>query len=959
MTYGMKHRMKSRFTPHLLAALLSTAFLAPGAAVAAGTASGGPGATSVWAPAQKSFLGTSASSTSRVYFTGYRGIVTEVFYPTVDKAQTVDFQFLVGDTAKTFVDEEKLQPYTATQPDKRSMTWQTASSNAGHHWQISKTVFTDPSRNALIQRTTFNALNGKNVSNFNLYLLHNPSMNNSGGGDTSKTLASGGRTLMVASDSNRVSAIGVSQAWKNVGGTTMVSNGFVGVNDGWTDLLGGASDKTMNSSFDLAAGGNVAQMGWIDFGGSTATTISFDVVLGFGTTETEAMATTNATLSDNLATLRTTYDAQWHTYNSGLSTQGGTADDQYYLAAMSLKTIQDKSNGAMIAGLGSPWGESVSSDNGYHLVWSRDLFKFANALITAGDLSAGAAAVNYLFNVQQKADGSFPQNSWVDGTPFWTGIQMDQQAMPISLAYRMGSTIYNPLWPKIKKAADFIVGNGPWTAQERWEETSGYSPSTIAAEIAGLVAASKIASANGDTVSAAKYMATADYWQQNVAAWTFTNNGSLGNGKYYFRINPAGKSNSGTGPQVYNPSSGPDVATNVNIGNGGGSHDQRRVIDGGFLELVRMGVKRANDSTILETIPEYDSTIKQTIAGKGDAWFRYNFDGYGEQNDGSAYNGTGRGRLWPIFTAERGMYEIAKSGVGSSGGGFLTTLKAFSTPEGFLPEQIWNNTATLIDGWQVTTPAGYAPGTATKSIAPLSWAMGEYINLLASINAGKVVDIDPSVCGRYNNCAIAPLAGQVGVAVNATATTTTGQTVYVTGNTAALGNMNADLGIPGDASTYPVWKNSVNLPASTAISYRYYCKNSDGSVTWESVASRSMTTPASGALVLNDTVSCGGGGGGVNALFNATATTAWGQNVFVTGNIAALGNWNTGSAVALNAATYPVWKATVAMPASSVVQYKYIRKNADGSVTWENLSGNRFMNTPASGTVTLTDSVNW
>lgn len=858
--------MNRRIALTVIATSLMAAFLNAAPAFAGGIAPGGPGLGSSWAPAKKSLLGTSASNTSRVYFTGYQSIITEIFYPTLDNPNNVDLQFLVGDTAKTFVDEEKVQAsYTATQPDKRSMSWNTSTANSGHNWQINKTIFVDPTRNSLIQRTTFTALNGKKVSDFNLYLLHNPSMNDAGSGDTAKTLASGGRTLLVASKSTRASAIGVSLPWQNVGGTSMASVGFVGVNDGWSDLLAGAADKTMNNSYDTASNGNVAQMGWVNFGGSTAASISFDVVVGFGATETEAMNTANATLADSIPALQTTYDNEWHVYNNALSTQGGTADDQYYLAAMSLKSIQDKSNGAMIAGMGSPWGETADdtqNTGGYHLVWARDLFKFANSLITAGDVTSASSAVGFLFNVQQQASGRFPQNSQINGTPYWNGTQMDQQAMPILLAYRLGPTVYNPIWPKIKLAADYIVSNGPWTQQERWEETSGYSPSTIAAEIAGLVAAAKIAIANNDTTSAATYMRTADYWQQNVAGWTYTNTGPLGNGKYYIRINPAGKSGTGAGPQVYNPTSGPDSASIYTIGNGGGSHDQRKIIDGGFLELVRLGVKGPNDSTILSTIPVYDGAVKQTVIGKGDAWFRYNFDGYGEQNDGVNYNGSsGRGRLWPIFTAERGMYEIAKSGLGSSGSSFLSAVKAFSTPEGFVPEQVWNNTLSVtpgIDGgWQTTTPAPYVAGTPTKSIAPLSWAMGEYINLLASINAQNVIDIPRPVCSRYNNCIVAPSAGQVQVAVNVTANTSPGQWMYVTGSVPELGSWNTDLGTPVDPASYPAWANKVNLPASSGISYKYYRKNSDGSVTWENLANngnRTLNTPSSGTVTLSDTV---------------------------------------------------------------------------------------------------------
>ena len=866
--------------------LIATLFsLALPRALAAGSAPGVPGAASVWGPSQKSFLGTSAGGRSRVYFTGHRGIVSEVFYPVLDTVETVDLQFLVGDAAKTFVDEEKLQSYAVTRPNKRSMRWQVVTTNAGHAWRLTKNVFTDPDRHALVVRVLFEALGGRRVSDFNLYALHNPAMDNSGSGDLSRTLSST-RTMLVASQSTRASALAVSRPWGLSGGTAMVSNGFVGVSDGWTDLLGGGADKVMNWTYDSASSGNVAQLGWIDTSGVTASSLSFDLVLAFGATEGEAMDTANAVLGSDLAATQTLYDSQWQSYAAGLDSQGGTADDQYYLAAMSLKSVQDKSNGAMIAGMGTPWGDSQSDSNagGYHLVWGRDLFKFANALLTAGDVSTAADVVGYLFDVlQETADcgtseyhasgcpqgytrvGRFPQNAWVSGYQYWQGTQLDEQAMPILLAWRVwqkGDAATRSrmagLWFKIKKSADYVVDTGPWTQQERWEENEGYSPSTIAAEIAGLVAAAEFAKMGGDVDSAGRYLAAADVWQQKVAGWTFTQTGTLGNGKYFIRLNASAKAG-GSGPQRWSPVKGPDEA-NVTylVKNGGGQRDQRAVVDGGFLELVRMGVKRADDGAILESLPEYDATLKQTIAGKGDAWFRYNYDGYGERNDGGDFDGvSGRGRLWPIFTAERGMYEIARTRSGASGRPYLDAVKAFSTAEGFIPEQVWNNSAS-ITGWQTTTPAPYVPGTPTKSMAPLDWAMGEYISLVASIRAGALIDVPSIVCGRYFTCTVPPASGQVALTVNVTASTVTGQQVYVTGSVAALGGWRTDLGLPADPGSYPVWKTAVNLPASTAVQYKYYRKNGDGTVTWESLpggGNRSLTTPASGSATLNDTVS--------------------------------------------------------------------------------------------------------
>ena len=876
----------------------------PAAAQTTGAAPSCCGLAPVHDSPQKSMLGTAVNATaSSVYFTGYEGNVSEVYYPTVDTLATSNMEFLVGDTAKTFVDEEKLMTWTVTQPDTRSMRWQAVTSNAAHNWKITKTIFADPSQNTLVQQTTFAALNGKTVGNFNLYVLLKPYLNNVAANNSAATVVSGSRTYLVANSNANAgsnagtiwSALGSSLAWTVQGSVTMVSSGYYGVNDGWQDLLGGSADKTMSWAYGSATGGNVAQMGWLNTLNNNATSVTFTVVLGYGTSQAGAIAAASGTLGETVTTQQTLYDNAWHTYAAALSTQGGSADNQYYLSAMTLKTMQDKSNGAMIAGIGTPWGiaEGDSDAGGYHLIWARDMFKFANALITAGDASSATKAVNWLFNVDQETTncgtgpynasgcpgglytqaGRFPQNAWVNGTEYWQGTQMDEQAMPIILAYRLGPTVYNPLFAKIKATASYLVATGPWTYQERWEENSGYSPSTIAAEIAGLVDAAQIALANGDTADAATWMNAADYWQQNVQAWTYTTQGCpntasfCGSTSMYERINTSAASG-GTLPGGWHPAAYPNTTTTINIASGGGTHRAIDIIDGGFLELVRLGVKRPTDPTITASLATYDAIIKQTVGGNPD-WFRYNFDAYGETNTGGVFDASsGRGRLWPIFTAERGNYQIAASGSGSAGAAYLTSLKAFSTPSGFISEQVWNTSTTLPGdadngaGWTVTTPAGNTPGTLTGSMAPLNWATGEYINLLASIAAGKVVDIPPEVCSRYDNCVVAPASGQDQVNVNVTASTTPGQYMYVTGNTGALGNWNTSLGLPVDPTTYPVWKNSIDLAASTAFQYKYYRKNADGSVTWECYPgggncgnNRALTTPASGAVNLNDTVS--------------------------------------------------------------------------------------------------------
>ena len=649
-------------------------------------------------------VGTAVNSTSSsVYFTGYEGNVSEIYYPTVDTLATSNLEFLVGDAARTFLDEEKSQSWTVTQPDRRSMRWLAVTSNAGHNWQIAKTIFADPSNNTLIQETTFEALNGKTVGDFNLYLLYKPYLKNVAANNSAMTVASGGNAYLVASsgDGSEFSALGASLGWTMQNNVAMASNGYYAVNDGWQDLfVNNPNPFSMRWAYSSASKGNVAQMGWLSTAGNSATAITFVVAVGFGATQADAIAAVSSTLGEDISVQQGIYDNAWHDYDAALSDQSGTADDQYYLSAMTLKTMQDKSNGAMIAGIGTPWGfASGDGKYGYHLVWSRDMYKFANALITAGDSASAASAVNWLFNHDiDPSAGHFPQNAFVNGTPFGTAVQMDEQAMPIVLAYRLGPAVYNPLWPQIQKIANFIYSAGPWTEEERWEETSGYSPSTIAAEIAGLVDAAQIALANNDPADAANWLNAADYWQQNIAGWTYTGQGcpnvnsNCNSTQMYMRINTSG-AQVGSPPGSWNPTANPNPDMIININNNGGAHRAIDIVDGGFLELVRMGVKRPNDPTIINSLAAYDSVIEETIgANANPAWFRYNFDGYGETNAGGPFQdgAAGRGRLWPIFDAERGNYEIAAKGNGAAGAPYLAALKAFSTPQGFISEQIFN-----------------------------------------------------------------------------------------------------------------------------------------------------------------------------------------------------------------------------------------------------------------------------
>lgn len=729
----------------LLTLLLSFAF--PRLAAASGTAPNGPGASSTWTPSNNTILGTAANTTSDVWFTGSNGIVGEVYYPTADTPNTTDLQFLVGDSGHSWVDEEKVDTTsTATLYAPHSLAWTVTNTAKNGKYKIIKTIYTDPTRNSLIQQVTFTALSGT-LSNYVLYSLYNPTLHNAGNDNSSSTQMYNGTTMLVSTDASNgyASALAASIPYQ----ANMTSSGFVGQNDGWTDLKGtmncGSStcpDYTMNDTYSTANNGNTAQTGLLDLsnGGmvniQTTTSLTFNLVLSFGQTNGSTSATSSAeqtlagTLGDNATTLLNTYVSQWNTFDNGLTTPPAVGSTQaiqqarqqeYYLSANVLKASQDKQTGAFLAGLGTPWGESTGDGNGgYHLVWERDMYEFASALIVAGDTADPIRAVHWAFNTQQQSDGHFPQNSFVNGNPYWNGIQMDEQAFPIMLAWKLGITDSSDYTNHIKPAANYIVQHGPTTGQERWEENGGYSPSTIAAEIAGLVTAADIARINGDTSSQTLFNNTADSWQSQVVGWTFTTSGSISNGHYFERIDNNGNPNDGG---------------TINIANGGGNYDERSIVDSGFLELVRQGILPANSTYITQSLAAVDATIKQTINGN-DYWYRYNHDGYGETASGANYTGAGVGRLWPILSGERGIYTIANGG---SGDAALTAMMASANSTGMIPEQVWNTSA----------PSGYIPGTPTKSMNPLNWAMGEFITLLVSTSSHTIADMPSIVYNRY------------------------------------------------------------------------------------------------------------------------------------------------------------------------------------------------------------------
>ncbi len=667
-------------------------------------APGAPGAIPTWTPGSKEAVGTATSTDSRVWFTLQGGILTEVYYPRLDTADVHSLEFAVSD-GKTVWIESKDMLHSLSSIDENALVYHQTSSDSGGHFQISKTYATDPHHDSLLMDVSFSGSPA-----YSLYVLYDPSLKNSGYGDTGYSQGD----ALVAEKADIASALVSSN------GFTEMTSGFAGTNDGYTDLL---LHHRLEFSYARAENGNVIQAAKLQ--GS-----HFTLALGFGATSASAVESARASLKSGFSSISADYANGWHEYARSLRQVDKRYARQFRLAAMTLKAHEDKTfRGAMIASMSIPWGFAVNADapgvGGYHLIWARDLYEVATAMLVAGDRAAAERALDYLFNVQQKPDGSFPQNSWLDGKPYWTALQMDEVSYPMILAWQLGKTDGDTWQRHVRPAAEFVVAHGPVTEEERWEEVPGYSPSTIAAEIAGLVCAAEIARKNGANEDADRYLKTADNWAGNLENWMVTKTGHLGgtlaSQGYYIRIDN---------------NTDPNDGYQLDVRNGGGTWDERDVVDAGFLELVRLGIRSADDPAIERSLKVIDSTIRvQTPSGP--SFRRYNHDGYGETLFGGPWLGQGIGRIWPIFTGERGEYEVAR---GRDATSYLDAMANFANSGGMIPEQIWDQAN--------PTESRFVFGSGTGSATPLAWSMAEFIRLAVCIEEKRIVE-QPAVVADH------------------------------------------------------------------------------------------------------------------------------------------------------------------------------------------------------------------
>ncbi len=664
-------------------------------------APGGPGEVPTWTRASKDGIGTSLTTQSKVWFTLEGGILTEVYYPRVDQADVRGLEFAVSDGTHVWIESRDMR-HTIERIDGHALLFRQTSTDPAESFTITKTYATDPEHNTLLIDVTFSGPAGDT-----LYVLYHPALKNSGYGDTGSTQDG----ALVAHKADVASALVASDGF----GET--SSGFDGVNDGYTDLL---VHHRMTWTYARADSGNVVQVARV------AHPEHFTLALGFGETPSAALASAHASLGRGFDAVREQYAQGWHHYLNRLVRVDAPYEKEFELAAMVVRAHEDKTYpGAIIASMSIPWGYSVSSAKpnvgGYHLVWARDLYEAASSLMVAGDSATARRALRWLLDVQQKPDGSFPQNSWLDGKPYWTSQQMDEQAYPLILAWQLGVTDSATWVDHLRPEANYVVANGPATQQERWEEVGGYSPSTIAAEIAGLVCASSIARTNGDTALAQKYLDTADDWAGHVETWMVTTTGHLSSRGYYMRIDNNRDPNDGYLLDVHN---------------GGGTWDERDVVDQGFLEMVRLGIRPAGNAIIENSLKVIDATIRVETPN-GPDFRRYNHDGYGETYFGGPWQGEGIGRLWPIFAGERGEYEVAASGDPTP---YLQAMLRFANDGGMIPEQVWDRAK--------PTYGDFVFGHGTGSATPLVWSMAQFMRLAVDAREKRIVE-QPGIVAEH------------------------------------------------------------------------------------------------------------------------------------------------------------------------------------------------------------------
>ena len=788
----------------LILAAITLAITGLPAVAQAATTPGGPGAPSYFDNARKDCVGT-AQGGSKVWYTVADGVLSDVYEPTIDNTNVATLQYVVTD-GSSFTDLQTRDLTYTVAADPTGMVCTVTATSAKHHYQLVTTYLTDPARDTVLMRTQLRG----DTRGLHVYARLDAHINGNGGGgsqnggaDTGTVQRAGGSAVPVVYDTsttsqaaNRDYAVPTFAALRSSAASGTASVGYAGTaSDGLTQLDAGHS---LGTTYTSAANGHITATEDV----TPRPNSPIELALGFGRSQAQAVATAGASLNTPFGASQARYQAGWRAYDATLHQPPASQRSAYYLSANVLKASEDKTYpGAIVASLASPWGQAVNAGtivNGkpvyfgsYREVFARDLYEIFTGLLTDGDLKTARDTVYFLFDRQQQASGEMPRNSLVNGevAPDTGGDQLDESAYPILMAYQSGLGGDTTLWSQhIERAADFLVAHGPSFGVERWEEQSGYSPSTIAAEIAGLTAASAIAAMHHDTARAQLYQATADDFQRQVTSWTVTSTGPDSTSPYFIRLSKTGD---------------PNATPSYSLSNGGPTVAQDTVIDGGFQELVRLGELSPGSSVFKNSLSVLDNTISvKTPTGTG--YYRYgtdaadgSADGYGDcstvdsqtscTTDGEPWptTDTGTGHLWPVLSGERGESAIAEDDP-SEASSMLSFMIDSASGEGLVPEQVWEDpdlAASPYGSDPTTASIGFTDGQAAGSASPLTWAQAQELRLIVDLGTGKNTDTPAITTARYVTHG-APASTTVAITSPASGATIEGSSTTVTGTAA-------------------------------------------------------------------------------------------------------------------------------------------------------------------------------
>ncbi len=666
-----------------------------------------------WAPARKDMIGASLGS-SRLWFTVAEGIVTEVYYPRVDIPQIKDLGFIIADGNGFWIELRTLRGYAVKTPSPGVPAVEII--HRHERFTFTQRICPSQVRDALLIQFKL-----EGDPSLRPYALLAARLGGNAEDDCAWAERHNGHKILWAEQGPFGLALSVITPDGEVG-WQRCSVGCSEASDGWQDFH---RNGRMTWEYDSAGPGPVALTGELPQTGTLA--------LGFGESKQSAATLALSSLVEDFAHQ---WDQQCEAWSSwlGKGSRPKIRDDidrVLELSATVLKVHQDRTyRGAVVASLSAPWGQASQSRGGYHLVWARDLVETAGALIAMNELSDARDVLRYLIATQQD-NGHWFQNQWLGGTPFWQGIQLDESAFPILLAALLkdrDALDAVPIADMVKRAAGFIVREGPATGQDRWEEDAGVNTFTLSVAIAALVEAAVFL----DEPAKGFVLKLADYWNARLEDWTFVTDTPLsrahGVGGYYVRTVPLDcltRNNARSEiVEIKNLAHDPDLPANAQIATD-------------FLQLVRYGLRSANDLCITDTVKLVDALLKCETPN-GPAWHRYNDDGYGEHNDGSPFDGTGHGRGWPLLVGERGHYALS---AGEDPMPYLDAMLKMASPLGLIPEQVWD-TAAIPD-------RDLFPGKPSGSAMPLVWAHGEFIKLCYSRALGSPVDRPSATWARY------------------------------------------------------------------------------------------------------------------------------------------------------------------------------------------------------------------